>query len=160
MELDLLSGIWTYRSWYNDPNLAASTDSLVFGNGYIRIDPSPFDQFRGLIYGPHNGKDPNPYDAPFGWQLPLKGATNLGNPTSIRFQGKGVIAGNEWIYNYIGYLIQPWQNGNDEKSAIVGSIVRVVPHPSGEVDNNGQPVIHPAGVVASWYAVKIAADND
>ncbi len=155
MEPNFLTGIWTYRSWYNDTDLAASTDSLVFGNGYIRIDESPLNEFTGLIYGPKDSNNPNPIDQPFGWQLNLKGSTNYGNPVTMRFQGKGVIGGNEWIYNYVGYLVLPWQNGIDQTPAIVGSIVRVIPHPSGETDSNGQPVIHPAGVVASWYAAQI-----
>jgi len=160
MDSNFLTGIWAYRSWYHDTNLASSADSLIFGNGYIEIGKSPLNVLTGLIYGPNNSTNPNPIDQPFSWQLELKGSTNLGNPATIRFQGKGVIDGNEWIYDYVGYAVPPWQNGIDEKPSIVGSIVRAVPHPSGSVDSNGQPVIHPAGVVASWYAVKMdVGDN-
>jgi hypothetical protein len=159
MDSTYLTGTWVYRSWNNDTNLASTPDSLVFGNGYIEIAPSPINEFSGLIYGPKNANNPNPFDKPFSWELQLKGSTNFGNPAAVRFQGKGVIDGNEWIYNYIGYVVPPWQNGINEKPAIVGSIVRVVPHPSGSVDSNGQPVIHPAGVVASWYAVKMDEED-
>lgn len=154
MQLDFLTGIWVYRSWNNDINLAAAPESLVFGNGYIRIDESAPTHFNGLIFGPKDSSNPDPEDQPYSWQLQLKGSTNYGNPITVRFQGKGVIGGDEWIYNYVGYMVPPWQNGINEKPSLVGSIVRVIPHPSGQVDSNGQPVIHPAGVVASWYAVK------
>ena len=155
MNNDFLQGTWVYRSWNNDTNLAATSDSLVFGQGYIRIDESNPAAFKGLIYGPKNSADPNPTDTPFSWQLALKGSTNYGNPVTVRFQGNGTVGGDQWIYNYVGYMIPPWQNGINEKPSMVGSIVRVIPPPSGQVDSNGQPVINPAGVVASWYEVKM-----
>jgi len=37
--------------------------------------------------------------------------------------------------------------------AMVGSIVRTIPH-SGSAPKGKPPPINPAGVVASWYAVK------
>ena len=70
----------------------------------------------------------------------------------VRFQGKGVVGGEQWIYDYIGWLVPVWPNSTDqlEVPAIVGSVVRTIPH-SG--DGGGT---HPAGVVASFYAVKQA----
>lgn len=66
-----------------------------------------------------------------------------------RFQGKGVVSGEEWVYDYIGWLVPAWPNSNDtlQRPAIVGSVVRTVPHSSG---SGG---VAPAGVVASFYAV-------
>ena len=46
------------------------------------------------------------------------------------------------------YLVPEWPDGVKQETAMVGSIVRVIPHPSG---SGG---VAPAGVVASWYAVK------
>jgi hypothetical protein len=131
----VLVGIWTYRSFLNDPDLSTQFNDLEFGRGNIRIDASPMNQFKGLIYGP-------------GWQLALNGSTNYGNPFSVRFQGKGVVGGEEWIYDYVGYLIRPWPNGIDQRMAMVGSIVRTIPHSSG---SGG---VAPAGVVCSWIAVR------
>ncbi len=131
----ILEGMWSYRSLNNDPNLSTSFNDLEFGQGTIRIDSSPLNEFSGLIFGP-------------GWELDLKGSINYGDPFCLRFQGKGVIGGNEWIYNYVGYMVNPWINGINQVPAIVGSIVRVIPHPGGDGG------LHPAGVVASWYAVK------
>ena len=60
-----------------------------------------------------------------------------------------VDGGEEWIYDYIGWLVPVWPNSNAqlERAAMVGSVVRTVPHSS----NGGTA---PAGVVASFYAVK------
>jgi hypothetical protein len=68
----------------------------------------------------------------------------------VRFQGKGLVSGSEWIYDYIGWLVPVWPNSTTtlQRPAIVGSVTRTIPHPS---DGGGTA---PAGVVASFYAVK------
>jgi hypothetical protein len=69
----------------------------------------------------------------------------------VRFQGKGVVVGEEWVYDYIGWLVPAWPNSDAtlQRSAIAGSVVRTVPHSSG---TGG---VAPAGVVASFYAVQL-----
>lgn len=132
---DILLGTWTYRSFLSDPDINADFDSLEFGKGNIRIDQAPIQTLNGLIFGDD-------------WQLTLKGSITYGDPFTLRFQGKGVVGGAEWIYDYIGYLVRDWPNGVEQRPAIVGSIVRTIPHP------NGQNGIAPAGFVAQWIAVK------
>ncbi len=132
---DSLVGTWTYRSFNNNPDLSADFDTLEFGRGNIRIDSAPMQRFSGLIYGE-------------GWQLTLSGAIAYGNPFTVSFQGKGVLNGEQWIYDYVGYLVPEWPDGVDQTPAMVGSIVRVIPH------SGGDGTVHPAGVVASWIAVK------
>ncbi|MCA9967959.1 MAG: hypothetical protein KC423_27125, partial [Anaerolineales bacterium] len=88
----VLLGTWTYRSFISDPDLGADFNSLEFGRGNIRIDKGEMQQFKGLIYGP-------------GWQLTLKGGITYGNPLTVRFQGKGLVGGAEWVYDYLGYLV-------------------------------------------------------
>ena len=137
-------GTWTYRSLLNDPALAGdpSTDptawaNLFFGYGTIVIkEGKQPEELTGTIGGE-------------GWSLDLHGSMSSGNPGQVRFQGKGVVSGAEWIYDYIGWLVPVWPNSTNELQAraMVGSIVRTIPHPSG---NGG---VAPAGVVASWYAV-------
>ncbi len=52
-------GKWSYRSFYNIADLSADLNSMLLGEGTIRIDPTPMpNQMSGLIYGP-------------GWQLDL-----------------------------------------------------------------------------------------
>ncbi|HKC63046.1 MAG TPA: hypothetical protein VKB86_05385 [Pyrinomonadaceae bacterium] len=132
---NILVGTWTYRSFLNDPDLSTQFNNLEFGRGNIQIEPAPMNEFKGRIYD-------------VGWQLDLKGSTTYGNPFTVRFQGTGVVGGEEWIYDYEGYVIRPWPNGINQRMAIVGTIVRTIPHSSG---TGGTA---PAGVVCSWIAVK------
>ena len=62
-----------------------------------------------------------------------------------------MVSGAEWIYDYIGWLVPAWPNsdGRLQRDAIVGSVVRTIPH------SNGQGGTSPAGVVASFYAVRV-----
>lgn len=131
----ILVGTWTYRSFLNDPDLSADFDSLEFGRGNIAIEPAPMNEFKGRIYDTS-------------WELNLKGSINYGNPFNVRFQGTGVVGGEQWIYDYEGYVIPPWPNGVDQRMAMVGSIVRTIPHSS---SSGG---VAPAGVVCSWIAVR------
>ena len=129
-----LAGKWTYRSFLSDPDLSTEFNNLEFGRGTITIEEAPMGVLQGNIGGP-------------GWSLDLNGSINYGDPYSVRFQGKGVVGGEEWIYDYIGYAIKPWPNGVNQVPAITGSLVRTIPHSSG---TGG---VAPAGVVCSWIAV-------
>jgi hypothetical protein len=129
-------GKWTYRSFLNDPDLKTGFDKLEFGRGTIVIKAGPMELLTGTI----GGSD---------WSLALHGSRAYGSPMQVRFQGKGIVSGAEWIYDYIGWLVPVWPNSDSTKQrpAIVGSVTRTIPHPS----NGGTA---PAGVVASFYAVK------
>jgi hypothetical protein len=131
----ILVGTWTYRSFISDPDLSTPFNNLEFGRASIRIDPSPMDEFKGFIYGD-------------GWQLELRGSTNYGYPFVVRFQGKGVVGHEEWIYDYLGNVVPPWPNRASQRPAIVGSVVRTIPH------SDGTGGVAPAGVVCSWIAVR------
>jgi hypothetical protein len=143
MSANPFTGTWTYRSLLNDPTLAPDPSKdpkpwadLFFGYGTIVIQAgSEPEELTGTIGGE-------------GWSLNLHGSMSPGTPGQVRFQGKGVVSGAEWIYDYIGWLVPVWPNSTSELQAraMVGSIVRTIPHPSG----GG---VAPAGVVASWYAV-------
>jgi len=128
-------GKWTYRSFYNDPDIKKAFNDLQLGLGIIVIEEAPSTILKGTIGGS-------------GWSLNLHGSRSYGDPMQIRFQGKGVVGGEEWIYDYTGYLAPEWPNGIQQRPALVGTIVRAIPHKSG---SNG---ISPAGVVGSWYAVR------
>ena len=129
-----LEGIWTYRSFVNDPALTTPFDKLEFGRGNIAIEAAPMGVLQGKIYGD-------------GWSLDLNGSISYGSPWIVRFQGKGNVGGEEWIYDYLGYAVPPWPAGIGQRPAIVGSIVRTIPHSS------GAPGKAPAGVVCSWIAI-------
>jgi len=129
-------GKWTYRSLLNDPDVNQDFDKLEFGKGTIVIEDTEPQLLKGTIGGP-------------GWSLALHGSRSYGSPMQVRFQGRGLVSGEEWIYDYIGWLVPVWPNSdaNLQRPAIVGSVVRTVPHSS----NGG---VAPAGVVASFYAVR------
>jgi len=131
-------GSWTYRSLLNDPDINTQFNDLEFGRGILVIGDGPMQTLSGTIGGA-------------GWSLNLHGSRAYGSPMEVRFQGKGLVSGEEWIYNYVGWLVPVWSNSNDtlQRAAIVGSVERGIPHSSG---NGG---VAPAGVVASFYAVRI-----
>lgn len=133
-------GSWTYRSFLNDPDLAADSDvnKLLFGDGTLEITAPSSETLGGTIGGQ-------------GWSLDLHGSIGYGSPSQVRFQGKGIVGGEEWIYDYIGWLVPVWPNSTDtlQRAAIVGSVVRTIPH------SGSKPgTVNPAGVVASFYAVR------
>jgi hypothetical protein len=131
-------GSWTYRSLLNDVDPAKPFNDLEFGVGTIVIEEAAEELLTGTIGGE-------------GWSLNLHGSRAYGSPMQVRFQGKGVVSGHEWIYDYIGWLVPVWPNSTDtqQRPAIVGSVVRTIPHP------DGSGGISPAGVVASFYAVRV-----
>ena len=95
------------------------------------------EQLVGTIGGP-------------GWSLELKGARSYGDPMHARFQGTGTVDDEPWVYDYTGWLIPAWPNGVGQVPAIVGSVIRTIPHSAGP----GKTA--PAGEVASVYAVRSA----
>lgn len=130
-------GTWTYRSLLNDPDVSTDFDKLEFGRGTIVITAPSSDTLGGTIGGP-------------GWSLDLHGSIAYGSPAQVRFQGRGIVGGEEWIYDYIGWLVPVWPNSTAtlQRAAIVGSVVRTIPHSGSEPGT-----VNPAGVVASFYAV-------
>lgn len=138
MENNPFVGNWTYRSLINDPDVSTPFAQLEFGAGKIVIEDAPPERLTGKIGGT-------------GWSLALRGSRSYGSPAQVRFQGKGVVGGEEWIYDYIGWLVPVWPASTDalDAPAIVGSVMRALPHSSG---TGG---IAPAGVVASFYAVRV-----
>ena len=113
-------------------------NKLLFGDGTLVITAPSSDTLGGTI----GGDD---------WSLDLHGSIGYGSPAQVRFQGKGIVNGEEWIYDYIGWLVPVWPNSTDilQTPAIVGSVTRTIPHSGSEPGT-----VNPAGVVASFYAVR------
>jgi hypothetical protein len=127
------TGNWTYRSFLNNPDIAVDFSKLEFARATLVIDPAAYGVLRGKLS----------FDPDF---LSLKGSITYGNPFTVRFQGRGATdATNGWIYDYLGFLVPMWPDGIDQRSAIVGTVIRTVPHSNGQAK---------AGVVASFVAVK------
>lgn len=130
------TGNWTYRSLLNNPDVNQAFNNLEFGRGTITLNEDAMQLLSGTIGGP-------------GWSLTLKGSREYGTPMRVRFQGTGIVNGEQWIYDYEGYLIAHWPSGVQQRPAIVGSVIRTIPHSGSEPGT-----VAPAGVVASFYAVK------
>lgn len=137
MSANPLVGTWTYRSLLNDPDVNQDFSKLEFGRGTLVIEETAPATLGGTIGGP-------------GWSLALHGSFGFGSPMQVRFQGKGLVNGELWIYDYIGWLVPVWPNSDNtlQRPAIVGSVVRTIAHGSGDGGTS------PAGVVASFYAVR------
>jgi hypothetical protein len=131
MAVDFI-GIWSYRSLLNLPDLSLAFNDLAFGAGTLELtEPEPC-KIGGSLGGS-------------GWSLALDGTATEGAPPSLRWQGRGMIGGEEWVYDYLGYLVPHWPDSVNQINTIVGTIIRTVPH------SNGQA---PAGVTATFYAVR------
>jgi hypothetical protein len=128
------AGSWSYRSFRNDPDLSKDFNDLRFGAGTLELAESEFGRLSGSLGGE-------------GWSLNLVGGYTYGNPFSLRFQGSGEIGGEMWVYDYVGYLVPIWPNGVEQRPALVGSVIRTIPHSNGQAQ---------AGYVASFIAVKQA----
>lgn len=126
------AGRWTYRSLLNESDIDKDFNDLEFGRATLVIEATAFEELRGTLGGE-------------GWSLALHGSRGYGSPMSVRFQGKGIVGGQEWIYDYIGWLVPIWpsSDASQQRPAIVGSVVRTIRHGNS-----------PAGVVASFYAVQ------
>lgn len=127
-------GSWTYRSLLNDPDGRKPFNDLKFAQATIVIQEAKLELLKGTI----SGDD---------WSLELHGSRTYGFPMQARFQGKGLVSGEQWIYDYIAWLVPDWPNSNAtlQRAAMVGSVTRTISHSSGA---------SPAGVVASFYAVR------
>ena len=130
---NIASGLWTYRSLNNNPDLSVNFNDLEFGRGNLLIEVTE-GTLTGKIYGD-------------GWELKLKGSFQNGNPATLWFQSSGIVDGSAWVYDYLCYVVPHIPNGISQVPALVGSVTRNIPHP------NGKGGVSPAGVVASFYAV-------
>jgi hypothetical protein len=128
------SNLFTYRSLLNNPDLSVSFDSLEFGRANLNIQINSAGLVTGKIYDT-------------GWELELFGSYQAGSPATLWFQGKGVVSGSLWVYDYLCYVVPVIPNGINQRLALVGSITRAIPHPDGSGGTS------PAGVVNSFYAV-------
>ncbi|CAM5508761.1 hypothetical protein MAUB1S_08494 [Mycolicibacterium aubagnense] len=127
-----ISGGWSYRSLVNNPDLSVEFNDLRFGAGTLQLDVSATGELSGTLGGP-------------GWSLNLSGSMSEGSPPLLRWQGRGDIGGEEWVYDYLGYVVPMWPAGVDQVDTIVGTIIRTVPHSNGQAR---------AGYTATFYAVR------
>ena len=139
---DELTGVWTYRSFRNRTAEADSLDQLLAGQGELVIEhPAAPGALSGRLV--FRGEAPTAKDP----RLTLVGGLSGGH---ARFQGIGVkgTQADGWVYDYEARLVPSWPNGVHQRPALVGSVIRTVPHAAGA----GQTA--PAGTVFSFVACK------
>ena len=127
------------------PNLINGTeavqnlDDLLLAEGLLVFETAEEGAIRGELSFP-------PGDA----RLTLKGSLQTGVPTTAKFQRRrdDATSAKGWVYDYIGYLVPNWPDGRGQVMALVGSVVRTVPHAG------GQGSMRPAGIVYSFVAVE------
>lgn len=125
-----INGRWTNRSLLNDPDISLPFDRLRFGAGHLELATGDGDSLTGTL-------------GDTAWSLALSGTVTRNGATQVRFQGKGIVGGETWVYDYLGFLVPDWPHGVNQADAIVGTVIRTEPHGTA-----------PAGDVASFYAVR------
>jgi hypothetical protein len=145
MNTDYLLGVWTYRSFYNVPDPVNDFNELRFGQGEMVFEKTiELGALRGQLA--FRSETPQKDDP----RLTLIGTAQLGSPFTVRFVGLGApgTIAEGWDYDYIGYFVPNWPNGIAQRPAVVGSVIRTVPH------GDGQGGTKPPGVVGSFIAVR------
>ena len=146
MDINELKGNWIYRSFNNitdpvgdDPQKALN---LIFGEGDLTIQPNGPSTFHAVL------------DFGGGDAMDLYGDVVAGCGVSpevliITGTGREGTGPAKWVYQYKGYVVPQWAEGVNEVRAIVGTVIRTIPHASGTPG-----VQAPAGVVASFVILR------
>jgi hypothetical protein len=135
-----LTGQWTYRSFVNNPvpvdGDAQKALQLIFGEGDLSFVSADDQLFKAVL------------DFGGGAAMDLYGSLYVGhgvNPPTLLITGTGREGTStaKWVYQYQGYIVPGWAEGVNQVPAIVGTVIRTLPHDGGA-----------AGVVVSFVAVK------
>jgi hypothetical protein len=124
-------GRWTYRSFYNRPEPVGDFEKIHLFEADLVLADGGQDLVGGSLR----------WD---GGELTMSGTFVREDPPTIRMRATGVAGTSTagWIYDYVGYLTRNWRESDAQRPAIVGTLMRTVPH--------GQ---RPAGFTASFVAV-------
>jgi hypothetical protein len=142
--MDWIYGAWTYRSFYNREDAAEKIEDVVLAEGEMVFESATSGEIRGQLA--FRSDKPDPKDP----ILTFAGSSEPGSPSTARFRGTGVTGtGAEgWIYDYIGYLVPHWPGGKGQRTALVGTVTRLVDH----AGSGGR--VRRAGDVYSFVAVR------
>ena len=137
-----LRGVWTYRSFADNPDVVGSFDRIKIWEAELYLArPNEGTQ---ILHGHLGERPPQTVDgSPY---LDLLGVVSLGDPQRVRWRGVGAAdtAFAGWIYDYEGCVVPYWPSGVGQRACIVGTVTRTVAH--------GDDA--PAGTVFSFIAVK------
>lgn len=140
MSNNILGGNWTYRSYLNNPSFIGDDPQKafdqIFGEGELQFISHDEKNFKAVLdFGSDAKMDL------FGTVINALGLA----PQTLVITGTGREGTStaKWVYQYQGYVASEWAQGVDQVPAIVGTVVRTIPHGSGA-----------AGVVVSFIAIK------
>ena len=140
MSTSILAGNWTYRSFLHTTELvgdnAQKALALIFGEGVLSLAIKSDSLFTAVL------------DFGGGAAMDLYGEIvhSAGfNPAVLIITGTGREGTStaKWVYQYKGYPVPEWAEGVNQIPAIVGTVIRTIPHGSGT-----------AGVVCSFMMIK------
>jgi hypothetical protein len=139
MDTDILTGVWSYRAFYNEVDLAVPFDKLRFATGRLELalsaDGTTVD---GRLTGEGWGTWTD-------WSLRLSGRLEKPPSTALQWQGRNVIDGEDWVYDYRGHLLPPWSAATDPRHVLAGTVIRSTARAKHDAA---------AGLCASFLAVK------
>jgi hypothetical protein len=139
MDATWLAGKWTYRSYFNNPELIRRDCEralrMIFAEAMLDLAAASPTNVAGVIDWGSGGLD-------------LQGTVTPGTdavPMTVHIVGSGRpgTQTDGWQYDYHCHLAYAWANGVNQVPALVGSVIRAKPHGGA-----------PAGVTASFIAVK------
>ncbi|HEX6375807.1 MAG TPA: hypothetical protein VFZ91_08795 [Allosphingosinicella sp.] len=120
-----LKGEWTYRSFVNDPDSVGDDPqaalNLIFGEGELTIAAADRGGFRAaLSFGGKAVMDLVGSFTPAG----------RGGPATVAARGTGRRGSGieDYVYDYIFFAVPPWQDGVDQRQALVGTVMRAADH--------------------------------
>jgi hypothetical protein len=135
-----LNGEWTYRSLLNNSeevgNDPAKALALIFGEGKLSLTATTNRLVIGVLdFGQGAAMDLN---GDF-----LSGVGVSPDLLIITGTGRAGTITDKWVYQYKGFVVSPWAEGVKQVPAILGTVIRTIPHGNGA-----------AGVVASFMMLK------
>ena len=134
-----LAGTWSYRAFLNDPDLETPFDKLRCATARLTLTQSG-GALRGSLAGEGWGTW-------IDWSLDLEGRAEAGG---FRLQGRNVIQGDEWAYDYAGAFAPTWPHATDARDVITGTVIR---------SKDRQTVPGARGVHATFVAIKTSKET-
>lgn len=129
-----ISGVWTYRAFLNDPDIAKPFDDLRFATARLELAVTG-DAVKGELSGEGWGTW-------IDWRLELTGAIE-GDAFTLR--GENTIEDELWVYDYAGRAAPSWPHALAPRPVLTGSVIRTAERARRE---------SLAGVHATFIAVK------
>jgi hypothetical protein len=142
MDVEALTGTYTYRAYRNRPEPVDSFDRLRFAQLELRLSVQADGTVAGMLIFP----------APAGAAPPamdVTGRATEGSPAKLRFTGKGRTDSSvaDFHYEYDGFVLPHWEAGIGQRLTLAGTVLRAEDHGSGAS-------LAKAGETASFLAVR------